>query len=469
MTQSSDRGRRRFLAGAAGAAAAVSLSAAHADTSTGDDPWDVIVIGGGFAGVTAARDTSFRGLKTLLLEARPRLGGRAFTAPFAGHDLDLGGTWIGWSQPSIWAEVMRYGMAVDESAAATASEVIWMDGKGQRVVGTPDQYGALFQETADAYYAPAREMFPRPFEPLRVKDTRGLDQQSAAAAIRALKLPPVQHGLAMGFAAINGHSDPEKSSYLDQLRWYALGDFDLWNLWDNLGRYRIRGGTRALVDRMQADSRATLMANSPVQSVSQSETGVTVRTSTGQVHEGRTAIVAAPLNCLVDIDFQPALSDAKLQVSRQRHTGSGTKVYAQIKGNRPRFMGHGPADLPLTFVWTEYDDGDSHVLCGFGPSPDMLDINDDDAVLDAIRQYAPDAELMASYGYDWNLDPYAKGTWCMYPPGVLTEKLAALQAPEGRIYFASGDIASGWRGFLEGAVESGASAAVQVSDRVRNA
>ena len=123
MTKSSDQSRRRFLAGAAGAAAAVSLSGAAANTSGGDGPWDVIVIGGGFAGVTAARDASFRGLKTLLLEARPRLGGRAFTAPFAGHDLDLGGTWIGWSQPSIWAEVMRYGMAVDESAAATAADL----------------------------------------------------------------------------------------------------------------------------------------------------------------------------------------------------------------------------------------------------------------------------------------------------------------------------------------------------------
>ena len=39
---------------------------------------DVVVIGGGFAGVTAARDLQKRGFKVLVLEARDRLGGRTW-------------------------------------------------------------------------------------------------------------------------------------------------------------------------------------------------------------------------------------------------------------------------------------------------------------------------------------------------------------------------------------------------------
>ena len=46
---------------------------------------DVIVIGGGFAGVTAAREASLRGRSVLLLEARDRLGGRTWTAPWGGY------------------------------------------------------------------------------------------------------------------------------------------------------------------------------------------------------------------------------------------------------------------------------------------------------------------------------------------------------------------------------------------------
>ena len=45
---------------------------------------DVIVIGGGFAGVTAAREAALRGTRVLLLEARDRLGGRTWRADWDG-------------------------------------------------------------------------------------------------------------------------------------------------------------------------------------------------------------------------------------------------------------------------------------------------------------------------------------------------------------------------------------------------
>ena len=48
------------------------------------DDADVIVVGGGFAGLRAARDLADAGRDVVLLEARDRLGGRTWTRPFAG-------------------------------------------------------------------------------------------------------------------------------------------------------------------------------------------------------------------------------------------------------------------------------------------------------------------------------------------------------------------------------------------------
>ena len=122
--------RRRFISGLAAAGAAPALMAQENE----DAGYDVIVIGGGFAGVAAARELSWRGRKTLLLEARDRLGGRTWTTRFSDHDIDVGGTWIGWSQPNVWSEMMRYELPISESAAAQASQAIWMDrGKAVRV------------------------------------------------------------------------------------------------------------------------------------------------------------------------------------------------------------------------------------------------------------------------------------------------------------------------------------------------
>ncbi len=450
-------GRRKFITATAAGVAAASIPLAAADDKTADaaNHYDVIVIGGGYAGVTAARDASMRGHRTLLLEARPRLGGRTFTSSFGGHDdVDLGGKWLGWSQPHIWSEVMRYRMPIGESAAAAPSQAVWMD-NGKRVSGEPGQYAEAFQRSLEAYFAPAREAFPRPFDPLYTDAKAELDAIPAAEAIERLKLDPLERDFALSVAAINGHSDPSESSYLDQLRWFALGDFDVWNMWDNLGRYRIKGGTKKLLDAMHADGDADLKLSSPVASVHQGERWTTVTTKRGDRYRSRAVIVAVPLNCVADIQFSPAISDTKLRVSKAGHTGSGTKVYARIRKGIPVTMGTGTHDMPLCFLWTEYDDPDSQLLVGFGASPQLLDINDDDAISDAVHRYLPDAELMESFGYDWNLDPYSKGTWCMYRPNVLTENLTELQRPEGAVFFAGADIANGWRGFIDGAVESG--------------
>src|SRR4030095_298760 len=77
--------------------------------------YDVLVLGGGCAVITAPRDSCKNGYKTLVLEARDRLGGRTFTSEFAGHQVELGGTWIHWTQPFVWSEVQRSTLEVTET------------------------------------------------------------------------------------------------------------------------------------------------------------------------------------------------------------------------------------------------------------------------------------------------------------------------------------------------------------------
>lgn len=49
------------------------------------DVWDCIVIGSGISGLTAARTLVKTGFSPLVLEARDRLGGRAYTLPVDLH------------------------------------------------------------------------------------------------------------------------------------------------------------------------------------------------------------------------------------------------------------------------------------------------------------------------------------------------------------------------------------------------
>src|SRR5690242_1569969 len=66
--------------------------------------YDVIVVGGGYAGLTAARKLVAAGKQVKLLEARDRVGGRIYTRYLDDHlYVDLGGQWIGPTQDRIYA------------------------------------------------------------------------------------------------------------------------------------------------------------------------------------------------------------------------------------------------------------------------------------------------------------------------------------------------------------------------------
>jgi monoamine oxidase len=68
--------------------------------TTGSRP-DVVIVGGGFVGVTAARELTMGGRSAVLVEARARLGGRTYTADHDGHAMELGGTWVDPAQPIV--------------------------------------------------------------------------------------------------------------------------------------------------------------------------------------------------------------------------------------------------------------------------------------------------------------------------------------------------------------------------------
>lgn len=453
------------LASAATAAAAAPAAPGRARAAGVDH--DVIVLGGGFAGVTAARDCVKNGYQTLLIEARDRLGGRTWTKAFAGHQVEMGGTWVHWTQPFVWSEVQRYRLEVEETPDGTvdpgAELRVLVDGRCE-VLTKPEQLmpvvGAI-----NRYFADAGRYWERPYDAsFQWNELVKADGLSAAQVLQKMDLTPVQRVAVEAYAAGLSHGPTEQVSHLEINRWWALPGSNMTALHDSCGRYRFKHGTVSLINRMIEDGRPELRLSSPVQSVEDRGDRVVVTTASGQRFTSSAVIVALPMNVVHTVQFTPALDPRVVQAGQERHAGTGIKLLIRVKGRlaRTRVSAVAQETHPLPFIATYSQAEDHTVLVMFGPDPKRIDYADKAAVQKALRDYFPDAVVEAVDHHEWNADPYARGTWCNYKPGWFAKYYQHFQKDRGRVFFGQGDHGEGWRGFIDGAIGAGGAAAQRV-------
>ncbi|BAL24195.1 NAD(P)/FAD-dependent oxidoreductase [Azoarcus sp. KH32C] len=462
--------RRDFLrlASATAAGSLLSVDAGAANKTVRKGKPDVVVVGGGFAGVTAARELAHKGAKVLLLEARNRLGGRTFYSRFGDKKVELGGTWVHWSQPHVWSEIMRYGMELEETPGAAAPErVMWLsDGKVQEI--PIEESTRLLIEASNRFHEGSEKAFPRPYLPFLSEEGAKLDHLSMADRIQQLNLPPVQRDLLAALMAANCNNRPGEGAFTEMLRWWALADRDVVRLFDACVRYKFKEGTASLINRMVADGGFEVRLSTVVSEIKQTDSGVVLVTESGERIEASYAIMALPVNTLGAIDFKPALLPGKQAMARERHAGAGHKVYIKVKGELGSVMMYAPESEPLNLLFSDNHGKDGGTLIAFGrPGGQSFDVHNPKSVEPLVRKFLPQVTVTDVLSYDWHLDPYSLGTWCTYKPNQFSRYMQDLRAHQGRVFFAGSDIAAGWRGFIDGAIETGLEVAQAVSSTMR--
>lgn len=422
---------------------------------------DAIVIGGGLAGLTAARDLVGAGRRTIVLEARDRIGGRTWTTTLPGTDVvvDYGGTWVHPDgQPAVAAEIARYDLAMRTYREPGVG--IWVSGDRRRVgTGGDAGLGAAFAAFDDAFTDIARRLATGDRKAALAAMT-DLDV-SVAEWADAQDVPDESRETLKAFAAAMGGGSPDALAFLPLILDAIDNGYAIDAGWSEIGLSFV-GGTRMLVEAIARG--LDVRTGHVVAGVTQEEAGVTVALEGGRRLSAAAVIVALPINTWADVTFDPPLRGGKAGVAARGHAGHSSKVLA-VARNVPTGLSGIGWGVPLQAIFSMGEieaDQTAQLLVGFAGAS-RLDADDRAAVADAIGRYVPGAELVAHGGHDWNGDRFSKGTWFAAPVGwAATTEGEDLEMPVDRLAFAGGDLPEVGAGWIEGAIASGRRAAERV-------
>ena len=437
------------------------------------DSWDVLIIGAGVAGLTAAAQLATRGHSVLVLEARERIGGRVWTRhePELAAPVELGAEFIHGPIPETFELLTQAG----ETALETDGDR-WTLRDG-RLEQRGDNLFVQIQDALKQATAPGAQ---------DVSFDAFLDDPRYALSAEARK---TARGSVQGFDA----ADPARvSTFSIAAEWQSDGMLDA-------PQFRPSGGYGAVLKALASAldrKRVRVQLHTVVRSVHWNRGAVEVGgTFLGAPFStrARKAIVTLPLGVLQSqpdaaaaVRFEPALEEKRsalqglacgpvlkvvlrfrtpfweaLEAGRYRDAGFFFSPDAAF----PTFWTSLPLHAPLLNAWV--GGPKAAPLCG---------LSQDELVAEALRCVAclfglqPESlELEAGYVHNWNTDPFFRGAYSYVTVGG-SDARRMLASPLQNTLFFAGEATdtSGEGGTVAGALHSGARAADEADASLRN-
>jgi monoamine oxidase len=486
--------RRGLLKSAALAAAGASPAAAQEAFETQAArrrEADYIVVGAGYAGMTAAYRLKQAGASVIVLEANDRIGGRTWSIPTSnGGFIDVGAGWTGSGQTSVLSLAADLGLETYTSFDEGQALFVDRDGTVRPYSGfaypIPEADAAELTGVVLSLNLMSEEIPPN--APWKAPQAEDWDSQSVGIWLRDNVTSDLARRIAGASLSIILAHHPNAASLL-QLLFHIKTFGGIQNFSTGPGtadELRIVGGTQQIPLRIaKLLGRGAVQLGSPVRQINQNRRGVEVLTDKGAYH-GRRAIVTVPMSLSGFIGYDPPLpTDRALLIQR---VPRGTVWKIQMVYDRAFWREEGLSGASLAI------DGSRLVqtIDAGGPpgvsSPGVLAafaVDDAGRELDhldpAARKESVLAEMVARFGpkagklskkitpnyveKDWAQEPWIRGDFGFYPgPRVLTALGfgPAIRKPFRRIHWAGTDTSTIWHGTIEGAATSAERAVQEV-------
>lgn len=446
---------------------------------------DVVVVGAGFAGLTAARRLVHLGYDVVVLEGRDRVGGRSSTATIAGVPVDLGGTFVGPTQDAVLDLAAELGCATVPTYNRGKNLIRW-HGRVRSYRSTIPRLSII--ELLDVSRIQWR--FERLFrhvdvaEPWNGSLSHKLDQYSMERWLRYVHANASTRNLMAIMSRVTWGAEPDQVSMLHAVR-YVKAAGGLTRLLDVKGgaqQDRLVDGTQQIALRMADELGGRVAVDTPVQRIERHTNGTLgVTFASGHVQARAVIITVAPQH-RGDIEFDPPLPPEYSELAAHWPQGRLSKAYAAY--DRPFWRSNGCSGEALSDEGPVFITFDVSPKDGVSDGPGILLGFTDARVFDALPPEQRRERTLAGFGmffgdaarnpidyldHCWGTESFAPGgPTAAVPPQAWTAYGPWLRKPIDGIHWAGTETAEVWTGFLDGAVRSGQRAATEVAGALKS-
>lgn len=383
----------------------------------------VVVVGAGLSGLTAARRLAQAGADVLVLEARGRVGGRAWRIDVGGLPFDAGCELLWAKHGRLLALAGEFGVAVlggREWSGHAGHATPLLEALREEVATLAARIDPAHPEELDGAGALDAQTLGGWLEE-RGADAATLAEAETSYAVASSTVPIGEMSLLAYAAKVAAGASPEEP---------ALS---------------LVGGPSALVEGLAGDLDVRLDAE--VVGLEQNGSGVSVTLRNGRRVRARRAILAVPLTRQREVRFDPPLPAHRQSAHAEARYGDAVKAGFAFDEAPAREL---PELTPAGFLYRP--DPALPLLALFAGSGAARR-----AAAFSFGDRAPDAAAAV----DWTTEPFTQGSYLILGPGHLTSWGRRLAEPHRRLHFAGAE-ASDLPSFMEGAVRAGERAADEV-------
>jgi len=447
---------------------------------------DVIVIGAGLAGLTAALKLEAGGLGVQVIEAQTRVGGRVHSMRQLGSNKEAGGTYIGAGYTRLIGAAEQHDVELVD-----VTPMLEFFREQDLVLGTEIiRQSEWPTHAANPFPDKDRELMPWSYH--RVLTAREnplagtaewLDPRHAIYDIsmrdwmRGLGLSDEVIEMGYGINVSFGDNAADVSTLLmflraafsvEQRRFAPKGVMGL----------TAKDGVQRIPEAMAEALATPVQLGKVVSAIASEKDKARVRCADGSIYEAPEVVCTLPFSILKDIPIDPPLEGTQAEAVRNLPYQAMTQVYLAHKSEFWREDGYSPSmytDGVIGMVAAARNGEDPEEVTSFtawamGPNAHRLDALPEKEVgkrviaeIEAIRPAAK-GQLEFIGLHAWGSDPFARGGWAYFRPGQINELAGAMGAAHGRIHFCGEHLSAAARG-MEGAMESAERVAAEILAR----